>query len=161
MWGLSSRPVTFSIINRYSTTNTANRNIQHLLNKLSINGKITSHSCVGITSKSCILQVEAFADCCREDCRLEFPLIIGSFPIQNTNAQTGGIVVTQQPTKGLPNGQHLGEAQFDNKGLSELSQMQNLLIKEGASSSDAKNTTIAISNAIPTFTMIDGQHSNL
>lgn len=69
--------------------------------------------------------MEAFADSCRDDCKLVFPITIGSYPIQTANA-TGDIVVTQQPTKGLSNGHNLEDVQLHNK-LTEQTQLQPLL----------------------------------
>lgn len=47
--------------------------------------------------------MKSFVGCCDEDLKFEFPLVIGTYPIQNTDDETGDRVVTEQPTKMLSN----------------------------------------------------------
>lgn len=68
------------------------------------------------------------ADFCREDSSFVFPLTVGSYPILKTNTDTGGIVVTQQPTIGM-----LSE-QVQSTILNDPSQTQPLLVKENVAS---------------------------
>lgn len=82
---------------------------------------------------------------------MEFPITIGTYPIQKINTQTNGIIITQQPMKNIinVNASHQVELNTNTKIINASSQSQPLLLEGNMSShQDSQPSTNSVPQAI-------------